>query len=62
MIELREFSSADYDDVIALWRASEGVVLRDVDERPALNGIRLGWVERGDVLMMSHVAGDRPDA
>lgn len=32
-IELREFTPADYDDAIALWTASEGIVLRDVDAR-----------------------------
>ena len=33
MIELCEFTSAEYDEVVALWRAAEGLVLRDVDQR-----------------------------
>ena len=35
-MNIRELISADYDEVIALWRASEGIVLREVDERPAI--------------------------
>lgn len=33
MVDFRELTSADYDEVVALWRVTEGVVLRDVDER-----------------------------
>lgn len=33
MIEIRELLPADYDAVFALWRASAGIVLREVDER-----------------------------
>jgi N-acetylglutamate synthase len=36
MVELREFTFADYDQVVALWRAAEGVVLRDVDQPEAI--------------------------
>ena len=36
MIELREVTAADYDEVVALWQASEGIVLRAVDERAPL--------------------------
>src|SRR5688500_4340583 len=32
----REFEVADYDEVMGLWRASEGLVLRDVDQRAPL--------------------------
>ncbi len=32
MVELREFKPADYDQVVALWRITDGLVLRDVDE------------------------------
>lgn len=32
----REFAITDYDSVFKLWKASEGIVLRDVDERPAI--------------------------
>ena len=33
---IREFAIADYDSVLKLWKASEGLALRDVDERPAI--------------------------
>jgi ribosomal protein S18 acetylase RimI-like enzyme len=33
MVELREFTPTDYDQVVALWRTTDGLVLRDVDER-----------------------------
>jgi ribosomal protein S18 acetylase RimI-like enzyme len=33
MITYREFEPADYDAVLALWRAADGVVLREVDDR-----------------------------
>ena len=35
-IQLREFTAADYDAVLDLWRSSEGIVLRDVDARGSL--------------------------
>ena len=35
-IEFREFIAADYDAVRDLWRATEGIVLRDVDARAPL--------------------------
>ena len=35
-MNIRELMPADYDEVIALWRASEGIVLREVDERAAI--------------------------
>jgi len=36
MIEVREFTSADYDAVVSLWQTSPGVTLRDVDARGPL--------------------------
>ena len=33
MVELREFKPTDYNQVVALWRDTDGLVLRDVDER-----------------------------
>jgi N-acetylglutamate synthase len=36
MVELREFTFADYDEVVALWRITEGLVLRDVDQAEAI--------------------------
>ena len=37
MIEIRELVPGDYDAVIALWRASDGVTLRDADQREPLS-------------------------
>jgi len=37
MIEIRELVPDDYDAVIALWRASDGVTLRDADQREPLS-------------------------
>jgi ribosomal protein S18 acetylase RimI-like enzyme len=36
MIEIASFQPADYDAVMALWRASEGLTLRDVDSRDGI--------------------------
>jgi N-acetylglutamate synthase len=36
VIVVREFSSADYDEVMELWRSAEGVTLRDADARAPL--------------------------
>jgi N-acetylglutamate synthase len=33
VIDYREFTPADYDAVLAVWRAGAGVVLREVDDR-----------------------------
>jgi ribosomal protein S18 acetylase RimI-like enzyme len=35
-MSISEFTSADYDDVVALWRAVEGVVLSAADSRDAI--------------------------
>lgn len=35
-VEIREFLPSDYDAVLALWSATEGIVLRDVDKREAI--------------------------
>ena len=37
LIEIGEFLPAHYDAVIALWRSTEGVVMRDADEREPLS-------------------------
>ena len=37
LIEIREFLPSDYDAVMELWRASEGVTIRDVDQREPLS-------------------------
>jgi ribosomal protein S18 acetylase RimI-like enzyme len=36
-LEIRELLPDDYDAVIALWRASDGVTIRDVDQRAPLS-------------------------
>lgn len=36
MIQFRDFTPDDYEQVITLWRASGGVVLREADERAAI--------------------------
>ncbi len=36
MIEIREMTIADYDDAIALWRATEGMGLSAADSREAI--------------------------
>jgi ribosomal protein S18 acetylase RimI-like enzyme len=33
MIEIAEFAPGDYDEAMTLWRATEGLTLRDVDSR-----------------------------
>ncbi len=37
MIETVPFRPADYDEVLALWRATEGLTLRDADSREAIS-------------------------
>ncbi len=49
---IREFDPADYDAVVALWRASDGVTIRAADEREPL----LAYVARNPGL--SFVAAD----
>ena len=51
-MKIRELAPADYDQVIALWRSIEGIVLREVDERPAIER----YLERNAGL--SYVACD----
>ena len=36
MVEISPFSPSDYDEVMALWRATEGLTLRAADSREAL--------------------------
>ena len=55
LIELREFRAADYDAVIALWRSTEGIVLRDVDDREPLTA----YLERQRGLSFVAVDGER---
>ena len=33
MLEFREFRTDDYEQVVALWQNTDGLVLRDVDQR-----------------------------
>ena len=62
----REFRIADYERVLALWKATDGIVLRDVDKRPAIAAYlrateasaSSGRSTRGtDVVLMSRGAG-----
>jgi len=35
-IEIRPFEPSDYDEALTLWQATEGLTLRDVDSREAI--------------------------
>ncbi len=54
-IAIRPFELSRYDDVIALWKRCEGVVLRDADTREALTV----YLERNPGLSFVAVAGDQ---
>jgi ribosomal protein S18 acetylase RimI-like enzyme len=51
-VEVRTFDPQDYDEVMALWQATEGITLREVDSREAI----LAYVARNPGL--SFVARD----
>jgi ribosomal protein S18 acetylase RimI-like enzyme len=53
MVDVREFTPGDYDEVAALWRSTEGIVLRDVDQREPI--VRYLALNPG----LSFVASDR---
>ena len=53
--QIREFQAGDYDAVVALWRASPGVTLRDADAREPLTA----YIERNAGL--SFVVTDADD-
>jgi ribosomal protein S18 acetylase RimI-like enzyme len=36
MVEILQFDSSDYDEVMALWQRTEGLTLRDADSRAAV--------------------------
>lgn len=36
MVEIGQFQPTDYDEVIVLWRATEGLTLREADSRAAI--------------------------
>lgn len=57
MIQIRELVPDDYDAVIALWRASEGVTMRDADQREPLSeyliqhhGLSFVAVDAGEIV------------
>ena len=50
---LRVMSPADYDDVIALWRACEGIGLSAADERDAI----ATYLDRNPAMSFVAVAG-----
>ena len=66
-IEIWEFLPAHYDAVIALWRSSEGVVVRDADERGPLSAYLeqhrgLSFIEMQDGAVVGAVLSGEPNA
>jgi N-acetylglutamate synthase len=60
MIEIAAFDPRDYDEVMALWRATEGLTLRAADSREAIAGYltrnpSLSFVARGDGRLVGAV-------
>ncbi len=52
--ELRAMTIADYDAVLALWKATEGMGLSEADERPAI----ARYLERNPGMSFVGVEGD----
>jgi ribosomal protein S18 acetylase RimI-like enzyme len=62
MIEIVAFDRHDYDEVMALWRETEGLTLRDADSREAINTYLernpgLSFVARSDGQLIGAVLG-----
>ncbi|HEX2249486.1 MAG TPA: GNAT family N-acetyltransferase [Gemmatimonadales bacterium] len=63
MVDITPFEPADYEEAMALWRATEGLTLRDVDNREAVlsylaQNPHLCFVARdADVLVGAVLAG-----
>jgi N-acetylglutamate synthase len=62
MIEISQFISADYDEVMALWSRTEGLTLRDADSREAIarylaRNPGVSFVARDDGRLVGAVAG-----
>ncbi|HEY9226247.1 MAG TPA: GNAT family N-acetyltransferase [Gemmatimonadaceae bacterium] len=53
-VQIREFTAADYDAAMAIWRAAPGVVLRDADAREPL----VRYLSRNPGLSFVAVDGD----
>ena len=53
--QLRRMTLADYDEIIALWRATEGIGLNESDEREAIGA----YLARNPDLSFVAVAGGR---
>jgi ribosomal protein S18 acetylase RimI-like enzyme len=62
MVEMFPFSPSDYDEVMALWQATEGLTLRDADSRDAVTRYlarnpRLSFIARDDGRVVGAVLG-----
>jgi ribosomal protein S18 acetylase RimI-like enzyme len=62
MVEILPFSPSDYDEVMALWQATEGLTLREADSRDAVtrylaHNPRLSFVARDGGRVVGAVLG-----
>ena len=62
MVEMFPFSPSDYDEVMALWQATEGLTLREADSREAVTRYlarnpRLSFVARDGGRVVGAVLG-----
>ena len=62
MVEIFPFSPSDYDEVMALWQATEGLTLREADSREAVTRYlarnpRLSFVARDGGRVVGAVLG-----
>jgi N-acetylglutamate synthase len=60
MVEIAAFEPTDYEDVIALWQATEGLTLREVDSRDGMlaylvRNPRLSFVARDSGTLVGAV-------
>jgi ribosomal protein S18 acetylase RimI-like enzyme len=62
MVEIFPFSPSDYDEVMALWQATEGLTLREADSRDAVTRYlarnpRLSFIARDGGRVVGAVLG-----
>ena len=62
MVEIFPFSPSDYDEVMALWQATEGLTLREADSREAVTSYlarnpRLSFVAKDGGRVVGAVLG-----
>jgi N-acetylglutamate synthase len=62
MVEIFPFSPSDYDEVMALWQATEGLTLREADSRDAVTRYlarnpRLSFVARDGGRVVGAILG-----